>query len=52
MGYVVKHRYKSKSKTRRNEVAHYVTGDNGVGGIDGDLKQTEKGESGLCGKTY
>jgi hypothetical protein len=50
MSYVIKHRYKSKSATRRNEVAHYVGGDNGVGGIDGDLKQTEKGEDGLCGR--
>lgn len=51
MSYVIKHRYKHKSERRRNEVANYVVGKNGLGGIDGDLKQTEKGDVGSCGNT-
>ncbi|WP_164848259.1 transglycosylase SLT domain-containing protein [Halobacteriovorax sp. HLS] len=51
MSYVIKYRYKSKSENRRNEVANYVVGDNGVGGIDGDLKQIEKGDAGSCGNS-
>ena len=51
MSYVIKHRYKG-GNARRNEVARYITGSNGVGGVDGDLKQIEKGESNSCGITY
>lgn len=51
MSYVIKHRYKG-GNSRRLEVARYVTGSNGVGGIDGDLKQIEKGEENSCGTTY
>ncbi|GEM_PF-4070971 len=51
MSYVIKHRYKG-GNSRRLEVARYVTGSNGVGGIDGDLKQVEKGEENSCGTTY
>ncbi|WP_372654950.1 transglycosylase SLT domain-containing protein [Halobacteriovorax sp.] len=51
MSYVIKHRYKG-GNARRLEVARYVAGSNGVGGIDGDLKQVEKGEENSCGTTY
>ena len=51
MSYVIKHRYKG-GNARRNEVARYITGSNGVGGVDGDLKQIEKGEDNSCGITY
>ncbi|OUR97028.1 hypothetical protein A9Q84_11895 [Halobacteriovorax marinus] len=52
MSYIIKHRYKSKSAKRRNEVARYVTGFRGTGGIDGDLKQIEKNEESSCGISY
>ncbi|WP_290729756.1 transglycosylase SLT domain-containing protein [Halobacteriovorax sp. JY17] len=51
MSYVIKHRYNG-GNARRNEVARYITGSNGVGGVDGDLKQIEKGEKNSCGTTY
>jgi len=51
MSYVIKHRYRG-GNARRMEVARYLPGSNGVGGIDGDLKQIEKGEENSCGTTY
>lgn len=48
----LKYKYPNKNETRRNEVANYVTGHGGKGGIDGDLRQIEKEGKGSCGKTY
>lgn len=51
MSYVIKHRYKA-GNARRLEVARYLPGSNGVGGIDGDLKKIEKGEENSCGTSF
>lgn len=48
----VKYNYPSRSSARKNEVAKYVPGVGGTGGIDGDLKQTEKQGSGTCGQSF
>lgn len=52
VSHYIKYRYPSNSTTRKNEVAKYVTGIGGVGGIDGDLKKIEKEGKGVCGNTY
>lgn len=48
----IKNRYPAKNSTRKNEVAKYVTGIGGVGGIEGDLKKIEKEGKGVCGNSY
>ncbi|EQC46002.1 transglycosylase SLT domain-containing protein [Bacteriovorax sp. Seq25_V] len=45
----LKYRYNSKSTSRKNEVASYVPGTGGTGGIDGDLAVTEGRGKRECG---
>jgi len=45
----LKYQYSSDSSSRRNEVATYVPGTGGTGGIDGDLDLTEGRGRRECG---